>query len=47
MWISRLLYFNLFTELHLNIQKNYAHHFTKNIYEHSLIDKNKEWSAYG
>ncbi len=35
------------TELHSNIKKNDAHHFTKNIYEHSLIDNNKEWSAYG
>ncbi len=47
MWISRRLYFNLFTELNSKIQKDYTHQFTKDIYKHSLIDDNKEWSAYG
>ncbi len=47
MWISRRLYFNLFTELNSKIQKDNTHQFTKDIYKHSLIDDNKEWSAYG
>ncbi len=40
MWISRCLYFNLFTELNSKIKKYNTHQFTKDIYKHSLIDDN-------